>query len=359
MTWNHIGLWLDEILFPAWSDQLIIKPLFLIGNARSGTTWLHRLIISIDANIESNRNTFTTFKTWEILLAVSVTWKSLFHSLYLFDHRYLYGFVLKFVLFLEKQLIGNIDIHPVGLLIPEEDDWLMIHVCCSQLIMFFFPMGGYLLNDLVYFDYNNNQSMKGSLLMKEFKQDIMRYYHNCVKKHLYFHEKVLVLPSIQNHQAKNNLFSQKDSTNKSKIFLSKNPAFTMRIESLYETFPDARIVCLLRDPVQSVPSMVSYISQVWHAFASPVQWYPNTHDLLFFCEVHYKYPIQQLTSDKKPESQWAFVSYHTLIKSLVSTIEHLLIRLYGDCDSIDLSVLKPRLLKEQNKASKKILTSLI
>jgi hypothetical protein len=44
MVWNHLGFFLDDILFPDWKHQIVEKPLFLVGNARSGTTWLHRLV---------------------------------------------------------------------------------------------------------------------------------------------------------------------------------------------------------------------------------------------------------------------------------------------------------------------------
>jgi hypothetical protein len=59
MIWNHLGFFLDDLLFPDWRAQVIDSPLFIVGNARSGTTWLHRLI-SLDDK------TFTTMQTWEI-----------------------------------------------------------------------------------------------------------------------------------------------------------------------------------------------------------------------------------------------------------------------------------------------------
>ena len=36
--------WLDDILFPAYKEHVIEKPLFILGNLRSGTTFLHRLL---------------------------------------------------------------------------------------------------------------------------------------------------------------------------------------------------------------------------------------------------------------------------------------------------------------------------
>ena len=80
MVWNHLGLFLDEILFPNWKDEKIVQPLFIVGNARSGTTFLHRLLTQAD-----NNKVFTTIRTWELLFAVSVTWKMLFWLLYKID----------------------------------------------------------------------------------------------------------------------------------------------------------------------------------------------------------------------------------------------------------------------------------
>lgn len=69
-------------------------------------------------------------------------------------------------------------------------------------------------------------------------------------------------------------------------------------------------------------------SQVWHAFATPTAKYHRTADLLGFCEAHYLYPLQQLRTDRHPERQWMFLSYHSLLTDLETTLLQLLDRLY-------------------------------
>ena len=45
ITWLSFGL--DEIFYPAYRQQVVKKPLFIVGNPRSGTTFLHELLMVI------------------------------------------------------------------------------------------------------------------------------------------------------------------------------------------------------------------------------------------------------------------------------------------------------------------------
>ena len=262
MVFNHLGMWLDDIIFPSWRDTDVDSPLFIVGNARSGTTFLHRLIQQADSDVQ-----FTTFRTWEIIFGVSITWKLLFYSLYWLDQT-LFGTLGmslhdNVLMDMEKRLIGDISVHAVGLQEPEEDEWLMVHIGLSQLIMFFFPLGGAQLNPLVYFDSTPPIEASCASLAEETKKEIFQFYRDCVKRHLYF--KTHFSSSSGQQQ------QQRQGQRKKWFFISKNPPFTTRLASLATAFPSAKIAVCVRDPVQSVPSMVSYISLAWQAFACPVQ----------------------------------------------------------------------------------------
>ena len=248
MIWNHIGFALDNIFFHGWDKTEIIKPLFVVGNARSGTTWLHRLITT-------NTARFTTLKTWEIVFAASITWRLLFFTLYNIDSKWLRGLGYSFIQKIENILLGEPSIrhksvHPVGLMEAEEDEWLMLHVAYAQLTLFFYPLGCGLRGTLITFDCPNlcGKSDTSNNLSYIVKREIFQYYKKCVQKHMFFHT----------HYP----YRHTSGTKKSLIFVSKNPTFTLRIPSIYEAFPDARVVCMLRDPVQSIPSMISYIAKV-------------------------------------------------------------------------------------------------
>lgn len=231
ICWNHLGFFLDDVLYPNWKLQRIDDPLFLVGNARSGTTWLHRLI-ALD------EETFTSFRTWEIIFGASVTWRKAIINLYIFDKIFIFGLHYKLIRFIEKLLVNSALVHQVGLQEVEEDEWLMMHIFLSQLVLLLFPLGGAILYPAVSFD-------KASLddLPLETRSQIFVFYRQCVQRHLYVR-------------------GGGSSHSRSKIFLSKNPPFTMRLAQLYKYFPTCRVACLLRDPVQSIPSMISYIGQV-------------------------------------------------------------------------------------------------
>ena len=57
-TWT--GLLLDRVFYPRYRQQPVRSPVFIVGNFRSGTTFLHRLMAA-------DRARFTTMKMWEIL----------------------------------------------------------------------------------------------------------------------------------------------------------------------------------------------------------------------------------------------------------------------------------------------------
>ena len=237
IIWNHIGFLLDDVLYPDWRNTSVDRPLFIVGNARSGTTWLHRLI-ALDSD------NFTSFLSWEILFAVSITWRRLFLCLYDFDKIYFSGIQFRIISTLERYLVGGIKVHKIGLQEFEEDEWLMMHIFLSQLVLLLFPLVGALLFPLVSFDKADKIELPACI-----RRQIFTFYRECVQRHLY---------------ARSGNFSCEKCSlgGNSKIFVSKNPSFTMRLELLYETFPGCRVTCLLRDPMQSIPSMISYIAQV-------------------------------------------------------------------------------------------------
>ena len=82
---NMIMLALDVLFFPRLRDTKVEAPVFIVGNGRSGTTHIHR-ILSADGD------RFSFFKTWELLLP-AVAQHRLVAALDAFDRKVLGGWV--------------------------------------------------------------------------------------------------------------------------------------------------------------------------------------------------------------------------------------------------------------------------
>jgi hypothetical protein len=94
-------------------------------------------------------------------------------------------------------------------------------------------------------------------------------------------------------------------TGPEKRLLSKNPSFTPFLRSLRETFPDGKVLCCVRDPVEVVPSLLSSIRAGAELFGYPVT-EPRVKDrFLSMLEFFAKHALSSL--DSIPESQHAFV----------------------------------------------------
>ena len=107
------------------------------------------------------------------------------------------------------------------------------------------------------------------------KRRIMGFYKSMLQRHLY-------------------------ATGK-KYFVAKNPAFSPKIETLSDFFPNARIVYLVRNPLDMLPSLVSWINYARGQFT---QKQPNSYhyidEILDFTQHWYRHPLQFLDSHPSP-----------------------------------------------------------
>ena len=209
---------LDGILFPAlWRTQ-VKTPVFIIGHARSGTTLAHRLM--------SADERFSTFKYYELLLP-SLLQKKLVHLAAWIDARVLGGVLERKLQAWEKRKFGPTQhIHKMGLTIPEEDDLLYFNSCASGFWLTKLPY----MSELDFFHIDERSPAS--------RRRMMKFYKECVRRQLYIN-------------------------GSERIHLSKNPTYCGRVESLIETFPDARFVVLYRNPYETIPSLLKLLNVGW------------------------------------------------------------------------------------------------
>ena len=213
---NWLGLLLDEIFFRGYRRVRIDAPVFVLGVPRSGTTHLHRVL--------ARDGQFTTFSTWECLFAPSVSQRVFWRGVARLDARIGRPLGRGFDWLLARAAGGLEDVHAVSLDAPEEDYFVFLPLMTCFILMVPFPRAEWLWRQ-AYFDRD---------VPEPERRRVMAYYRACVRKHLYFH-------------------------GPHKRFLSKNASFAPMVGSLRETFPDARVVCCLRDPGDVLRSQVSSI----------------------------------------------------------------------------------------------------
>lgn len=263
---NYMCFWLDDVFFPAYRQQEIRKPIFIVGNARSGTTLLHRMMAR-------DEESFTSLATWEILLAPAIIQRKFIWALAAIDNRI--GKPLHFLVDRLERAIPGPNAHKMGLSEPEEDEYLLAHNFSTMILWTVFPVRDELIN-LFYFDEQ---------VSSEGQKQSMDFYYACIQRHLYAH-------------------------GGDKTLLSKNPSFTPRIQALQTWFPDARIISTNRNPLEMVPSLMSWMSTGWHTFCNPLEKFLFRDDVLRLTHYYYWYPLELLHD--APVERYAIVRYDDL-----------------------------------------------
>ena len=258
---------LDDILFPAHKTQPIEKPLFIVGNLRSGSTFLHRLL-------SRDSETFTSLTIWDIYLTPSVTQKKVTQFFSRLDnklgghlHRWLYDF--------DRRTLGKFKIHPISFFQPEEDENILFHIWDSFWVSFLFP----------FMDELPNYQHFDEALAPEHKRRIMAFYRSMLQRHMY-------------------------ATGK-KYYVAKAPAFSAKIETLVEFFPEARIIYLARNPLDMLPSTISWINYARRVFTQPKEKYLYLDEIVDFTQHWYRHPLKYL--DAHPSPRHLVLKYDDLI----------------------------------------------
>lgn len=257
---NWAGLILDEILFSGYKKKEISEALFILGMPRSATTFLFD-------TLGEDQEKFTAMKLWEILLAPSVCQKKIILLLLEIDKRFNYVFCNK-LRKLELRIFSKYNhIHPISLFRIEEDDYLLLHNLSSAVLVFIFP-GIKKYRSISRFD---------SDLSPKKQKSIMAFYKKCIKKHMY-------------------VFG------KDRIYLSKSPSNTSKIQSLKNTFRNGKFVYMLRIPEKTISSALSMYKVYAETFYTKTDSAALVDEALKVADYLYSYPLTKLDTWKKGSS---------------------------------------------------------
>lgn len=217
-VFNGLCFLLDYLFFPRLWKQQIKQPVFIVGHARSGTTLMHRLM-------SADGEKFSYFLYWEMFFP-SLLQKKVVRALGWLDHNLLGGPIKAMLVKWDDKTFGPYrHMHNMSLWNSEEDQFAMRSAFVTQQWSLDIPMMD--LIDMFHLDQMPNR-----------KKRWMHHYKELVKRQLLLN-------------------------GGNKTHLSKNPIMSGWVGSIIETFPDARIVVMMRDPKQCIPSVLKLVELTW------------------------------------------------------------------------------------------------
>ncbi|MEO0510866.1 MAG: sulfotransferase [Verrucomicrobiota bacterium] len=270
---HWIGFLLDEIFFSAYRRVEIETPVFIVGIPRSGTTFLHRTLATVEG--------YTSLNTWEALLAPSITERKLIRFLAALD-RAIGAPSQRLIHWAFRKGSSDFNaIHEVGLEAPEEDYLTLLPVGHCFILSLAFPFSKK-LSDLAQLDQ----------LPENERRAIVQFYKRCLQKHLYCHP--------------------------GKRLLSKNAAFSSWTADLQAAFPKAKFLVSIREPDTALSSQLSSLAPARQLFGADPD---GQHTAARFTQ-HYAHAYQNLAQfvEDSDLGQVAVIAQSELKQSPARTI---------------------------------------
>jgi hypothetical protein len=275
-AFNAVFLLLDHVFTPLFRKTEVTQPVFIIGNARSGTTFFHRLLCG-------DEERFTYFRMWELLLPSVIQKKALRSGFGLFGR--VFPRALRALVEWEAGLYPELSKqHPIGINKPEEDELILLTSFSSAMVNVFFPYTDK-LTEIAFFETRPAATRK----------KLLGFYRCCVQRQLYLH-------------------------GGDRTLLSKNPAFVAKMRDLSQEFPDAKFVYLVRNPFETVPSLLKLMSTMWEGLGIESENIEKSLRQLVVGSIHdYYYALEVM--DELPSERYAIVQYTDLVSDPKTTVE--------------------------------------
>ncbi|MFW5976125.1 MAG: flippase-like domain-containing protein [Alkalispirochaetaceae bacterium] len=202
---TRVTLALDHLFFPKLRKVRIDRPVFILGHPRSGTTFLQKQIFG--------SHTAGMFTTWELFVP-SLTLRKIVRPFI----RFLNRFFLDVVQPAEQG-------HEVRLNGVEEDEGLFMHRLDTEILTFNCP---WILTDPKYRDLGLYLGRYG----RGEQRRSVKFYRKALKRQIL-------------------------ATGHRRMVLKSNPS-VFRLREIFELFPDARVVYVVRSPEESIRSHLEF-----------------------------------------------------------------------------------------------------
>ena len=266
---------LDYVFYPRLWRQEVERPVFIVGHARSGTTLAHRLLAA-------DGDSFSYFLYWEMFFP-SLLQKKIIRAMGWIDEKWLGRFFNKRLHAWDDKTFGPYrHMHNMSLWNSEEDQFVMRAAFVTQQWSLEIPM-----MDIIDVFHVDQMPMAK-------RRRWMHHYRECVKRQLVLNG---------GH----------------KTHLSKNPVMSGWVQAIIETFPGARIVVMMRDPAQCIPSVLKLVKLTWKGKGWTQEEYKRSLDVMTdisFDSFHN--PLQVLSNN--PDTPQVVVDYRAITAEPRETI---------------------------------------
>src|ERR1700759_3270476 len=276
---SAITLALDYVFYPGHRKRPIDRPIFIIGNPRSGTTFLHRLLLGA--------GDMAAFELWEMLFPAITA-------------RKLLGGIVPRLDRLSPARYHPSDVHDTSLRGIETDD----------VAWFFRTLDG----PFAWAYFLAWQDTWGSELSRRIfgidgvaardEERFFHYYEACWRPNLTY--------------------------KRANRILVKSSMLTFRLDALIRRYPDCRLVYVVRDPVEVIPSGMSLLASVlengydvWNRTREEDQrrWVENLYQAS--CAMLRDFHDAQMAG-LIPERNLCVVRYEDLLQNLEPTMARIL-----------------------------------
>jgi hypothetical protein len=265
---------LDHLLCPRFRRLPLERPIFILGNPRSGTTFMHRFLLG--------SGELAAFELWEMLLPAITA-------------RRIFGGLVERLAPLSPARYHGSEAHETGLRDVETDD---------AMAFFHFVNGGFLWSYFLAWEDRWGSALSRSCLdLSSDPREMTRYFRYmeaCWRRNLASKDRQRVLV--------------------------KSSLLTGQAPELLRRYPDAKLLYLVRDPVETIPSGMALLTGVlersYDMFRSTT---PEARALylenLYQAACHLYRSFHDLCqSGALPEDRYLVVPYPAMMRDLEGTI---------------------------------------
>lgn len=234
-AFHAVFMLLDYVFFPKLWTQSIDEPVFIVGHQRSGTTLMHRLM-------SADEQRFSYFLYWEMFFP-SLLQKKIVKGIGWLDAKCFNDAINKKLVIWDDKTFGPYrHMHYMSLWAAEEDAFALKPAFVSQQWALDLPI-------MHVIDQFHVDQMPAK------QKGWMRFYRAAIKRQLVLN-------------------------GGDKIHLAKNPVMSGWVETLINYFPGAKIVVMLRDPAECIPSGMQLVQSTWQGNGWSKEEYAESQKML-------------------------------------------------------------------------------